>query len=375
MNERLSNIHERHHPEALVGDEIHRVDSRNIATRGMTILIIAFFWVGQFGANTLFSQLSSSGATVASLQSRALTSVVGAMISLACIGLQDTRRNSAFRVRAYWAIGCTILSAAMLAAANRMIFELIAGITATSSYWISVPVDMIPRLWVFGGLYAVSLAISYSAAIRAREQEIVALRALAQDAQLRALRNQLNPHFLFNVLNSIAALIGEGRAKEAEKTTEDLADFFRVTLALDPQKSIAVEDEVSLQQTYLDIQRVRFPSRLNVAIDIADNVRQARVPNLILQPLVENSIKFAVARSTVPVTIRIEARAEEEWLRISVSDDGGNAEKGGRPKGNRMGLANVAERLSVCYGGLAQFAFGERDGGFFNDIRIPRLAR
>src|SRR5213076_2031634 len=103
----------------------------------------------------------------------------------------------------------------------------------------------------------------------------------AQDAQIRGLRSQLNPHFLFNALNSVAALIRESRTVQAEETTEHLADFLRIVLSLDPQQLITVTEEVSLQRIYLDIQKVRFPKRLQPIYDIAAGIEDALVPNLI----------------------------------------------------------------------------------------------
>lgn len=351
------------------------VDSRNVALRRITIIIVTLFWVGQFGANTLFAQLNSPEEVLQTLIPRALVCVAGAFISLACIALQDRWRRLRLSVRAYWAIGLTVISSALLGIANILIFEAFVGPLGSSPYWVrfgsNFPMLVVPRLWVFGSVYAMSLAISYSADVREREEEIAALRGLAQDAQLRALRSQLHPHFLFNALNSIAGLIREGRAQQAEDTTEHLADFLRITLSLDPQRLITLSEEVALQRIYLDIQKVRFPKRLNLVVDIAPDVERALVPNLILQPLVENSIKHAVARSTAPVRVEVRARADGHNLRVVVEDDGGNAASAPAARGSSMGLANVAERLSAHFGNDASLSFGPESGGFRNVILLP----
>ena len=349
-------------------------DSRNVALRPITIWVVTLFWVAQFSAATLFTQLNAPQAALVALLPRTLVCSAGVAVTLAGIALQDRGRDVRLAVRAYWAIGFTILSALILGVLNHLIFELFIGPMSTSGFLLSLPGEVIPRLWVFGSVYAMSLAISYSAEVHEREEEIASLRALAQDAQLRALRSQLNPHFLFNALNSIAALIQDDRPKQAEETTENLADFLRITLSLDPQRLITIAEEASLQRIYLDIQKVRFPTRLKIEFAIAPDVEDALVPNLILQPLVENSIKYAVARSTVPVTIRISAEADGGELHIIVEDDGGNADARAA-KGNKMGLANVAERLSAHFGDAASLSSGlESAGGFRNSIRIP-LAR
>jgi two-component system LytT family sensor kinase len=351
-------------------------DSRNIALRRMTIIIVTIFWIGQFGANSLYVQLTSPENAVVTLLPRGLASVIGEVITLVGIALQDRWHSSRLRVRAYVAIGFTVASSAVLGAVGFVIFEAFMGPLGTSPFWnrfwSNYTVQVVPRLWTFASVYAMALAISYATDVREQEEEISALRTLAQDAQLRALRSQLNPHFLFNALNSIAALINDGQARQAEETTEHLADFLRTALSLDPQRLITISEEASLQRLYLDIQKVRFPTRLNVVFDIAPTIEDALVPNLILQPLVENSIKYAVARSTAPVTIRLCAKAEGDKLRIIVEDDGGNAANPNQTTGNRMGLANVAQRLSAHFGDDASLVHSVRpQGGFRNSMIIP----
>lgn len=346
-------------------------NSKNVALRRFTILIVTLFWIGQFGANALYTQLNSPELTMPALAPRALVCASGAIITLLCIAVQDRWRAHPLRIRAYWAVAFTILSAAALSLLSDPIYAAFLG-PMTSPFWIGFALGTTPRLWVFGSVYGMSLAISYASNLRERENEIAALKSLAQDAQLRALRSQLNPHFLFNALNSIAALIGEGRAKEAEQTTEHLADFLRITLSLDPQRLITVREEVALQRIYLEMQKTRFPTRLNFVVEIAPDVERALVPNLILQPLVENSIKHAVARSTAPVTLRMSARPVHNKLQIRVQDDGGNAASPSVARGSNIGLANVAERLSVHFGRDASLSFGPKDdGGFCNTILIP----
>ena len=366
-----------HHPDerhatASTRERSNAADSRNAALQPITIVVVSLFWISQFAANTLFNQLTSPEDVVASLLPRALVTVAAEVITLGFIALQDRWRRSRLAVRACWAIACTLLSSAILSVANSLIFKAVMGTAGDSGFWVAVGYQLIPRVWVFGSIYAISLAIAYSGQVREREEEIAALRSLAQDAQLRALRSQLQPHFLFNALNSIAALIRDGQAQQAELTTEQLSDFLRITLSLDPQRLITLSEETSLQQIYLDIQKVRFPTRLNVIFDIAPNVERALVPNLILQPLVENSIKHAVARSTEPVTIEVSAAADEQKLKIIVEDDGGNASSSSPAKGNRMGLSNVAERLSAHFGNDSSLS-SEANGnaGFRHVIVMP----
>ena len=372
MNVRPDQPNRRRARAPIPGALVSGGDSRNIAWRPFTILIVALFWVGQFGANALYTKINAPQISTATLLPRTIVCSTGALITLACIAIQDRSRGSRLAVRAYWAAGFTIVSAAILGAWSYFVYGAFMPMHG-STFWAYYPLELMPRLWVFGSVYGMSLAISYSTDVREREQEIAALRGLAQDAQLRALRSQLNPHFLFNALNSIAALIGEGRALQAEQTTEHLADFLRITLSLDPQRLITLSEEASLQRIYLEMQKTRFPTRLDVAFDIAPEVEKALVPNLILQPLIENSIKHAVAQSTAPVTVRIQARADRHKLRVIVADDGGNAAAAGGADGSKIGLANVAERLDAHFGEEATLSFGQRDGGGFRNVMLIPL--
>jgi len=260
-----------------------------------------------------------------------------------------------------------------------LIFEAFLGPMGDSPlwtrFWYNYAVQVVPRLWVFGTVYAMALAISYSSDVRQREEEIVGLRALAQETQLRALRSQLNPHFLFNALNSIAALIRDGKSEQAEAVTEDVADFLRITVTLDPQRLITLGEEAALQRLYLDIQKVRFPTRLNIIFDIGPTVEDALVPNLILQPLVENSIKHAVAQSTEPVTVRVSASADGSKLRVLVEDDGGNAASGGAASGSSIGLVNVAQRLTAHFGSSATLTSVPTDEGGYRNLIVMPLRR
>jgi LytS/YehU family sensor histidine kinase len=223
---------------------------------------------------------------------------------------------------------------------------------------------------VFGSISAIVLAVSYADDIRRREQRISALQALADSAQVRALRNQLNPHFLFNALNSIAGLIAGGHHTSAERMTEDVADFLRVSIAMDAQSLITLGDELRLQDLYLQIEKVRFPDRLLVESDVPDELRTLLVPALITQPLIENSIKYAVARSTGLVRLSIRVRRTDSGIEIVIEDDGGNAAETA-PKGAKLGLSNVINRLHAHYGTSASFqAQVTESGGFRNVIVI-----
>jgi hypothetical protein len=197
------------------------------------------------------------------------------------------------------------------------------------------------------------IAISSAARLRAAERRAAGAERDAQAAQLRALRYQVNPHFLFNTLNSLSSLVMARREEEAEAMIVNLSTFFRSSLTLDPSEDITLAQEIEFQQLYLDIEKLRFPRRLDVRIEVPAALAAARVPPLILQPLVENAIKHGVARTTEPVGLTIAAREEDSQLVLTVDNDRGPAEPVRSEHDTGVGLANVCERLAARFGGEA----------------------
>ena len=225
----------------------------------------------------------------------------------------------------------------------------------------------------FAAWAALYMTLAYAAGARAAERRSARFRAAAQAAELRALRYQVNPHFLFNTLNSLSALVMTGKPDEAERMILNLSTFFRSSLAGDPAADTALADEIALQRLYLAIEVVRFPGRIRLVEHIADSVADACVPGLILQPLVENAVKHGVSRTRSPVTIAIRAWAEDGMLALSVTDDA-PAPDHPRPNaaGTGIGLRNVADRLSARFGAGARCRSGPRmPGGFAVTILMP----
>jgi two-component system, LytTR family, sensor kinase len=191
------------------------------------------------------------------------------------------------------------------------------------------------------------IAISSAARLRTAERRAAAAERDVHEAQLRALRYQVNPHFLFNTLNSLSSLVLARREEEAEAMIHNLSTFFRQSLTLDPSDDVRLAQEIEFQKLYLDIEKVRFPNRLKVAIDIPPHLEAARVPPLILQPLVENAIKHGVARTAKPVTLTVAAREVDEQLVLTVENDGNGGGGAGEEHGTGVGLVNVCERLVI----------------------------
>jgi len=219
------------------------------------------------------------------------------------------------------------------------------------------------------------VALSYAGKVRLAERAAAQYQAEAQTAQLRALRYQINPHFLFNTLNSLSSLVMRQRGDEAERMIINLSNFFRTSLTTDPTEDVPLADEIRMQRLYLDIEQIRFPERLQVVLDVPPNLENAAVPGMLLQPLVENAIKYGVARSTRPVTVTIRARSAQGSLHLTVEDNGlAEAETALLPseKGHGVGLRNVCDRLAARFGDAASCHYGARpEGGFRVSLSMP----
>ncbi len=227
-------------------------------------------------------------------------------------------------------------------------------------------------LSAWAGMY---LAFSYAAEVRRVERRAALLEKTAQQAELRSLRYQVNPHFLFNTLNSLSSLVMRNRADEAEKMIMSLSNFYRASLSGDPLEDVPLSEEVQLQTLYLDIEAVRFPDRLRTMIDIPAHVMNCCVPGLILQPLVENAIKYGVSRTARPVTIAIFAREEDDMLKVSVRDDGDTL-PAEHDHGSGIGIANVRDRLAARFGANGRIhARALEGGGFLVELTLPIVRR
>ena len=226
--------------------------------------------------------------------------------------------------------------------------------------------------WSAFYLAAVSQAQALALQRRAAQAE-----SAAQSAQVRALRYQVNPHFLFNTLNSLSSLVMSGRPAEAETMILKLSNFFRTSLSLDPTADVTLAEEIELQRLYLDIEKVRFPRRLKVEIDVPAYLSGARLPALVLQPVVENAIKYGVSATREKVTLRIQASEPTPGrLRIAITNSGGTALKAPRqrnqPESTGVGLTNVCQRLAARFGRDATCAFGPfEEGGYQVVMTLP----
>ena len=240
------------------------------------------------------------------------------------------------------------------------------------SPWQRLIEEVFGRYFMMLAWCALYLALLTGEKARAAERREGAFKRAAKAAELRSLRYQVNPHFLFNTLNSLSALVLTGKTQAAEQMIQQLSTFYRRSLADDPTADVPLREEFALQKLYLDIETVRFPRRLRAVYKLPPELEDAKVPGMILQPLVENTVKHAVAPTSGQVTITLEAREEYGRLVITVSDDGSSASNRGEAvRGFGIGLANVCERLTARFGEEASVVSGPVPGGYSSQLRVP----
>lgn len=215
-------------------------------------------------------------------------------------------------------------------------------------------VSAVSVMLVWSGLY---FGIKYYMLSQEEKQRYLKAVSMAHEAQLKMLRYQLNPHFLFNTLNAISTLILDKDTQLANSMVMKLSRFLRYSLDNDPMQQVTVAEEIESLQLYLDIEKVRFGDRLSLHFSVTPDAERALMPGLLLQPLVENSIKYAVSQSISGGSIAVSASVEGGNLSLVVADDGPGLDlrQGRMPRGSGVGLANTKERLLEVYGNGQSF--------------------
>lgn len=209
---------------------------------------------------------------------------------------------------------------------------------------------IISRVLDMIGILALVSGIMFYKSYEEDRAVLIELKSELRQAELSALRNQLKPHFLFNTLNTISSLIDQD-TKKAQKVLSKIAHLLRTNLDHSKKEKISLEEELEVIQDYLEIESERFNDRLKVIYTIDENVELALVPNLILQPLVENSIKHGVHKTSEKITVHISAKANESRLTLSVIDDGPSSTATKANQGvEGVGISNIRNRLSLLYG-------------------------
>src|SRR5579884_2176674 len=245
----------------------------------------------------------------------------------------------------------------------------IQDMSVTSRLKLNLRAELIPNMVEYFTILAILASVEYYRNYRRGQQETFQLQHALMESKLQALRAQLNPHFLFNAMNSVSCLLHRDPAA-ADQMLSRIANLLRLTLARDDSREIALLEEVELAEEYLEIQRIRFGPRLKVEIDIADETLEARVPNMLLQPLVENACVHGVARTRGDCRLGIRARVEGEQLLIVVHNDGPPVRRDWKTQSG-IGLRNTVERLSLLYGESASLELSNVQDGVRLRVRIP----
>jgi len=276
-------------------------------------------------------------------------------------------------------IACIFFSAMHVAAATavRMIIRPFDVWSDSNPFLIQYQAELsnffLVDVLVYWAIFGVGYAFDYRERYRERESQAAQLRAQLAQARLESLKMQLHPHFLFNTLHTIAGLVRTNEKGQAVNMISGLSDLLRHALESADEQQVALKDEVKFIELYLDIQRVRFSDRLSVQIDIAPDTRNALVPNLVLQPLVENAISHGISLKNSSGLLSIKSYCENGSVRLIVSDDGpGLPSDWSLEKSEGIGLANTNARLKHLYGNKYRFELSNgKHGGTTASITIP----
>jgi signal transduction histidine kinase len=283
------------------------------------------------------------------------------------------------------ALPSTILMAVAMAAMKTKIFSYIFGpewldtrnmpFGVGNQLLLLLP-DIQANLFLLGSWAGFYFGINYYLNLRNEMERVVLSARLADQAQLKMLRYQLNPHFLFNTLNAISTLVLEQDGKQANKMISQLSAFLRYSLDSDPLLKTSLAEEVRALKLYLEIEKTRFAERLQLKFDVDEDVLDAKVPSLILQPAIENAIKYAIAQMEAGGEISVTAKRDGKSLQMQVCDNGPDAPENPadllRDAKAGVGLVNMRDRLAYLYQDRCEFRLRRVDPqGLCVSIRIP----
>jgi two-component system, LytTR family, sensor kinase len=336
------------------------------------ILFNAAFWL----AVTLFhngeAAISGMRIDASAVIGRVCVGLLGFLLSSLLAAIAIASAGPDLRLKLRPVLAAAAVFAVLFSAADFLLWYVILGERSPFAVPVMLILHWSFRLSLLLACYGLYSTIFYSAELREREHRLLEARAQAQEARLRALRYQVNPHLLFNALNALSALVVTGQSRPAGEFVDKLARFYRAALAPDSAQKVTLAQEVELQSHYLDIERTRFPGRVSMESEIEAGLEQALVPHLLLQPLIENAVRHGVAATLEPVDIRLRARRESGSLVLRVDNTGARANGTARNGRTGIGLSNVRERLHAYYGesGTLETSAPEA-GGFRVEMRLP----
>jgi signal transduction histidine kinase len=335
------------------------------------------FWtlLGLSFASQFYISTAKAGLEVS--WGQAVNYALGDWYVFALLSLPVMQLARRFRLEAGgWARSLPIhLFASVLFSFGYMVLRACVGQWQSQAAFADVFKPLLVKTWHFNLLIywvivAVTHAFDYYRKYRERELRALELEKRLAQAKLQALQMQLNPHFLFNTLHSISSLMHKD-VEAADKMITRLSDLLRAALEGAETQEVSLREELNLLQLYLAIEQIRFGSRLKVKMDVASDTLEAQVPNLILQPLVENAIRHGIEPRAKPGLIELQARRLEDALTLVVADDGAGLKENGTIH-EGIGLSNTRARLRELYGASQRcdLVRGEQ-GGVRVEIKIP----
>ncbi len=297
--------------------------------------------------------------------------VIGALL---CMGIGRVLARMRGKPTGWTAVVATalVLGATVLHAfVNELVFYVIVPRWGGPK-WEHIPNVVMSDFWVFAAWVLLYFALSVDAARRDRETRLAQASTQAIDAQHKLLLQQINPHFLFNALNTVYALVLDNDNARARQSVLALSAFLRRSLESEAPLSVPLSRELESVRDYLEIETARFGERLQLVEAIPEDLLDRRLPNLILQPLVENAVKHGLRNHDGAIAITLTAAVDGDSLIVAVENDGPAVAP---PAAHGVGLAHVAQRLRLLYGDAGKLDARPRvDGGFRACIRLPAVA-
>jgi LytS/YehU family sensor histidine kinase len=237
-------------------------------------------------------------------------------------------------------------------------------------HWYEYFSGALSATYLFVCWMGVYFGFKYYESMQAQREAVLRASTLAQEAQLKMLRYQLNPHFLFNTLNAISTLILDNQNRTANHAVTRLSEFLRYTLDQDPMKKVTVAQELEALNLYLNIEKMRFGSRLTIRLDIAEPATVMLMPSLLLQPLLENAVGHGIETLPEGGTVSVRGRVEGSALVLEVSNPVAPGLRTSR-RGNRMALDNIRQRLALAFPGQSSVDVLEGDVAYRVRLRFP----
>lgn len=340
----------------------------NLPRPSLLLLATVILWTVAYAAWTAGSMLEPAPFALERALRRIPECVIGALLCLGIGRVLAGMRGQPTRRITMAAIALVLSATLVHACVNELAFYVIVPRWG-SPQWEDIPSVVMSDFWVFAAWVLLYFAFTADAARRDREVHLARASEQAVEAQHKLLVQQINPHFLFNALNTVYALVLEDDNVSARRSLLALSSFLRRSLEPGAPLKVPLSRELASVRDYLEIETARFGERLRLVEDVPESLLDRVVPNLILQPLVENCVKHGLRGHAGSMTIILSARSEGDATILCVENDGAIASQA---VSHGVGLSHVAQRLRLLYGKRGGMETGPReDGGFVARIRLP----